>query len=161
MRTRRRWLRVLAEPVRVEESISFEVPRSAGEVWDFMWDPQSLLVLEPGVTEAGTLPGTPQRRVGEIQYSVRGTGPDRHLVALEVIALEPGRMAFTRIMSDVVDAGGRLLIEPAGDGACRLTQSFHQVLPEGMDHAGVEVARAELRRALVELERAVLAHFNR
>ena len=159
MRTRWRCLRVLAEPVRVEESASFAVSRSAAEVWDFMWDPRSLLVLEEGVTAAMTLPGTPAGRVGEVQVSVRGAGADRHLVALEVVALEPGRMAYTRTISDPMDIGGRLVVEPTGESSCRMTQTFHQVLPEWMDSAGVDIARAGLRQALAELEARVLAHF--
>lgn len=158
MRTRRQWLRVLAEPVRVEESISFGVPRSAAEVWEFMWDPESLLVLEPGTTQALTLPGTPAHHVGEVQVSVHGTGPTRRLTALEVLAMEPGRTAVTRTLTDSLEAGARLDVEPTGEAACRLTQSFHVEVPAGADVAYVEIHRASLRQGLEELRERVLQH---
>jgi hypothetical protein len=120
MRTRRRWIRVLVEPVTVEESITFEVPRSAEEVWNFMWDPQSLFIIEPDVTYAGTLPGTPAGDVGEVQVSMHRSGPERQLTALEVVATESGRMAATRTLTSTLPSGGRLVVEPTGEHSCRL-----------------------------------------
>ncbi|WP_224274374.1 SRPBCC family protein [Nocardioides lacusdianchii] len=160
MKTRRRWIRVLDKPVRVEESITFEVPRSAEEVWDFMWDPQSLFVIEPDVTYAGTLPGTPDRQVGEVQVSMHRTGPERQLTALEVVAMEPGRTATTRTLTAALPSGGRLDVEPTGEHSCRLTQRFHTDVPVGVEVGYVEIQRAGLRESALELRERVLRHFG-
>jgi hypothetical protein len=159
MRTRRRWVRVLVEPVRVEESVTFEVPRGAVEVWDFMWDPQSLHVIEQEVTYAGTLPGTPAGQVGEVQVSMHHTGLERQLTALEVVAMEPGRMAMTRTLTAALPSGGRLDVEPTGEHSCRLTQSFHTDVPAGVEASYVDIQRAGLREAALELRDRVLRHF--
>ena len=160
MRTRRRWVRVLTAAVRVEESIAFEVPRSAEEVWDFMWDPQSLFVIEPDVTYAGTLDGTPARQVGEVQVSMHRTGLERQLTALEVVAMEAGRTAMTRTLTANLPSGGRLDIEPTGERSCRLIQRFHTDVPAGVEAGYVDIQRAGLREAALQLRERVLRHFG-
>ena len=74
--------------------------------------------------------------------------------------MEPGRMATTRTLTAALPSGGRLDVEPIGEHSCRLTQSFHTDVPVGVEVGYVEIQRAGLREATLELRERVLRHFG-
>ena len=131
MRIRRRILRVTANPVRVKEAASVELPQGAPAVWSFMWDPASCVKLFE-TTEIGvTLPGSP-KGVGEIQVTVDRTDHGRVGNLHEVVEVEPGRRAVTRSLVSGCPSWGALTIESLRPDACRLTQEFWADIPAGV-----------------------------
>lgn len=65
MRTEREKIDFLVRPESVVDSMTVDLACSAEEAYAFMWDPQSIFLLEDDVVHAVTLPGTPARQILE------------------------------------------------------------------------------------------------
>jgi hypothetical protein len=89
----------------------FELPKKTGEaaasavinadadtVWETVWAPDASRLIDPEtVVWAGTVPGTPQRAVGELQYTVHRHPDDRFTAIVYVVKeLTEGRRAVTQ-----------------------------------------------------------------
>lgn len=83
-------------PVQVSATAVIRAPAAA--VWEAMCAPESLRLMNPGeVAYAGHVPGTPERKVGEMQCVVR-RHPDRRFTANVSVVVEvaPGVSAVTQ-----------------------------------------------------------------
>jgi len=81
-----------------EASASTVINASANSVWETVWSPDSSRLVDPEtVVWAGTVPGTPQRAVGELQYTVYRHDDDRFTATVYLVKeLAEGRRAVTQ-----------------------------------------------------------------
>jgi hypothetical protein len=82
----------------LQASASVLVNADADIVWETVWAPESSRLIDPErVVWAGTVPGTPQRALGEMQCTLRRP-PDGRLRASVVVVREltEGRRALTQ-----------------------------------------------------------------
>jgi uncharacterized protein YndB with AHSA1/START domain len=160
MRSRRYIVKCTVEPVEVRQSATVDLPRPADEVWEFMWNPASSRHWSVSAELGTTVPGTPERQIGEVQAFIhRKPSGERFGSLLEVVDVELGRRAVTRDLSAGIEAGGTLTIEPRSDRGCRLTQEFWAHLPAGTPVSQVEqmhVEQASELQALTERLAVVL-----
>jgi hypothetical protein len=154
MRTRRYLVKLTAEPVQVREEASVELPKSAPEMWAWLWDASSNVDLFDAAL-AMSLPGTP-RGVGEVQVVIPRPGHDRIASVHEIVHLEPVRRAVTRNLISGYPSGGELLIDPIGPEACRVTQAFTAELPPGTQVVWIDELRGTLRTALSTMVRRLV-----
>lgn len=115
-----------------------------------MKDPASAVALSDTAVLGAHLPGIPDG-VGEIQVFVHQGDKSRRGSMLEVVAMELGRRAVTRHLSDPWPAGGQLPILPSGLDACRLTQSFWALLPTGICRRDARAIQTAYRHSLRDL----------
>jgi hypothetical protein len=139
-------------PVRVSESASVELRRSAPLVWAFMKDPISATVLSDSTVLGARVPGTPDG-LGEIQAFVHQGDDGRRGSMLEVVAIEHGRRAVTRSLGSGFPGGGELVIVPRGPDTCHLTQSYWALLPTGVTRRDAKAVEAAYRDSLRDLMR--------
>ncbi|MEV0713356.1 SRPBCC family protein [Asanoa sp. NPDC050611] len=137
--------------VHVKESATVELPRSADDVFSFMWDPASSLTLFEAVETAAVLPG--RQGIGEIQAFVERTPAGRIGVLHEVLEFDHGRRAVTRSLVGLCPTWGALTVEPLGPNACRLTQEFWADLPAGVPAGTDKQLREGFRQRLQSLVR--------
>lgn len=88
--------RLLKKPVQVSAAAVIHAP--AGAVWEAVWAPESSRLMNPGqVAYAGHVPGTPQRRAGEMQYHVHRHPDERFTAQVSVVTeLVEGVSAVTQ-----------------------------------------------------------------
>ena len=154
MRTRRYLVKCTAEPVQVREEASVELPRPAADLWSWMWDASSSIDLLDAEL-AMRLPDTP-RGLGEVQVVIHRREHHRIAYVHEIVHFEPERRAVTRSLVAGHPAGGELVIDPIGQGACRVTQAFTADLPPGTQVASIDELRDTLRAALATIMRRLV-----
>ncbi|MDG4803918.1 SRPBCC family protein [Micromonospora sp. WMMD980] len=137
-----------ADPVRVHETTTVDLPVNAETAFSFMWDPASTRTLFDSTEVAVTLPG--RSGVGEIQAFVQRTPEGRLGILHEVIEMEQGRRAVTRSLM-YPPTWGALTVEPLDPGSCRLTQEFWADLPAGVLAGTDRALRDQFRQRLHEL----------
>lgn len=108
----------------------FELPEKTGQasagavinagaraVWETVRAPDSGRLIDPEtVVWAGTVPGTPQRAVGELRYTVHRHPDDRFTATVEVVReLAEGRRAVTQRIGHP-DTETLLLLTPVPEG---------------------------------------------
>jgi hypothetical protein len=149
-------MRTTAQPTRVEEAATVELPRSAATMWSFIADPASTAEFDESTEVGVILPGSPLG-LGEIQVFIQHTDGERTGAVLEVIEFEPGRRAVTRTL-DSPSRYGTITVEPLGPGRCRLTQKFSVDVPAGapaalvrMYHEGYKQQLRTMMARLTEL----------
>lgn len=81
-----------------QASASTEISADPGAVWATVWAPDSARLIDPETfVWAGTVPGTPQRAVGELQCSVSRDSDDRFTAVVHVVReLDEGRLEVTQ-----------------------------------------------------------------
>jgi hypothetical protein len=111
----------LNNPVHVSAAAVIHAPAAA--VWEAIYAPESLPLIKPGaVAGAGHVPGTPERKAGEMQYVVR-RHPDERFTAnvtavTDVVAgvsavtqsVPPPHVQISHLLTPVAD-GTRLELE--------------------------------------------------
>lgn len=160
MRTRRQFLKVLAEPVAVRSTTTVDLSANAETVWNFMWDPGSAPVLNPDTEIGITVPGTPGGQIGEVQAFVGRADGQRFGSMLEVEELLPFRRAVTRDICSPFDQGGILSIDPLTGESCRLTQELYLVLPAGHAYEDVDTYRLPQTNYLMRLRLRLIDVFG-
>lgn len=141
-------IRVTADPVRVHEMATVDLPVDAETAFTFMWDPASTRTLFDSTEVAVSLPGCGQvGGVGEIQAFVERTPEGRIGLLHEVVEMTFGRRAVTRSLT-YPPTWGALTVEPLGPGSCRLTQEFWVDLPAGVPPGTDRTLREQFRRRL-------------
>jgi hypothetical protein len=142
-------IRVTTRPVQVREIAGVDLPRSAGAVFSYVWDPASSLELFDSMEVARTLPG--RTGVGEIQAFVEQTPAGRFGVLHEVREFDPGRRAVTRSLVGFCPTWGALTVEAVGPDSCRLTQEFWADVPAGVPAGTDQQLRDAFRQRLDSL----------
>ena len=100
-----------------QASASAVISAEPGAVWQTVWAPDSSRLIDPEtVVWAGTVPGTPQRSVGELQYTVQRHDDDRFTAIVNVVKeLAEGRRAVTQRIGHP-DTERLLLLTPVAEG---------------------------------------------
>ena len=100
-----------------QASASAVISAEPGAVWETVWAPDSSRLIDPEtVVWAGTVPGTPQRSVGELQYTVHRHDDDRFTAIVDVVKeLAEGRRAVTQRIGHP-DTERLLLLTPVAEG---------------------------------------------
>lgn len=136
-------------------SASVDVDRPAHQVWAFIEDPASQVLLRDDVISGVRMPGTP-RGVGEVQaFVLQGDGLRGAMI--EILEREPGARALTRHLGDdltppMVGLQTETRVQPLAEGRCRLTHTHMALMavPEKQLVAG----------AVGHWERAVVAELD-
>ena len=83
----------LKRPAHVSAAVL--VNAESGTVWEAVWAPESVHLIDPGhVAYGGRVPGTPEREIGEMQYGVLRHPSGRFTAAVHVVReLTEGRSA--------------------------------------------------------------------
>jgi hypothetical protein len=111
--------RPIGEAVSVSASALIGAPPD--QTWRAVWNPATTLLTDPDCVAAGQVPGTPSRRIGEMQYSVH-RWPDGRLQSrlIAVDDLDEGRTALVHAINTPVYAEVHHRVEPEAGGT-RLT----------------------------------------
>jgi hypothetical protein len=150
--TRYTIMKVTVHPVRLEDSVSVDLPRSTTEVWAFMEDPATTVALFETTEAAATLPGSPAG-AGEILVAIEASERGRLANSSEVTELDVGRRVAYRSLSTWHPSGGEMSLEPLGPESCRLTQRLWADMPAGVCAKSVRTARKANRERLQEMTR--------
>ena len=113
--------RQLNNPVHVSATAVIHAPAAA--VWEAVYAPESLPLIAPGeVAYAGRVPGTPERKAGEMQYVVRRHPDERFTANVSVVTdvvhgvsavtqgVSPPHLKIFHLLTPVAD-GTRLELE--------------------------------------------------
>lgn len=116
----------LDRPQQVSAAVLINAPVEA--VWEMVWAPETGRLAEPeAVAYAGHVPGTPQREVGEMQYTVQRNPDDRFLLAVYVVRdLEAGRSAVTQHLGPPYDETFHVLTPVPGGTRLELTHRLSE-----------------------------------
>jgi hypothetical protein len=100
-----------------QASASAVINADPGAVWETVWATDSSRLIDPEtVAWAGTVPGTPQRSVGELQYTVNRHPDDRFTADVYLVKeLDEGRRALTQRIGHP-DTEMLLLLTPVAEG---------------------------------------------
>jgi len=100
-----------------EASASAVINAGADAVWATVWAPDASRLVDPEtVVWAGTVPGTPQRAVGELQYTVHRHDDGRFTASVYVVKeLDEGRRAVTQRIGNP-DTEMLTLLTPVPEG---------------------------------------------
>lgn len=112
---------LLKRPGHVSAAVQINAPAAA--VWEVVWAPESARRIDPGnVADAGHVPGTPEREVGEMQYTVRRHPGDRLTAAVHVVReLTQQRSALTQHIGPPHDETLHLVTPVRGGTQLELT----------------------------------------
>lgn len=158
----RRWSQRTAptstNEVVVTVSAQAAIPRPAGIVWEFVWDPASSVLTGDNVVAGFTMPGTPVGEVGEVQVAVVRMTATGGLVGMlhEVVEVDPGRRAVMVSLS--LDHQHRDITEvlPVGEDASVLRVTFEHSVPRHDAVKGRD-ARQQLAEQYVQRVRDILS----
>ena len=97
-----------------------DAPHSAEEVWNYLADLRSIREWDPSVESVTLVDGKPRTEGARYELIVRFRGSSLTLPYRIVEADPPVRVVFGA-ETDAVSVRDEAIIEPAGDGASRLT----------------------------------------
>jgi hypothetical protein len=140
-------IRTTTRPIRIEETASVELPRSAATMWTFIHDPSSSVQLDESMEVGAMLPGGPIG-LGEIQVFIQRTATGRVGSLIEVIEFEPGRRAVTRTLSCPYNRYSTVTVEPLGPSRSRFTQAFRADIPAGSPRSYARMYQAGFKEQL-------------
>jgi hypothetical protein len=101
----------LKKPVQASAATVIHAP--AAVVWEAVYAPGSL--VDPTQAYAGRVPGTPERKVGEMQYHVRCLPDGRFIAHVQVVTeFVEGVRAVTRTIEPPLEVSD--LVTPVADG---------------------------------------------
>lgn len=96
-----------------------------GVVWEAVWAPETLRLVEPGWVVGGQVPGTPEQEVGEMQYFIcRGADSQLTLNVLIVRELSYQHSALTENVSQRHVQTHHLVTPEAGRTRLELTHRW-------------------------------------